>query len=69
MSTSRVPTPQDGDEDTLRADLVYTKVQQQMKVDRELTNMLVNDLKAELLDAIRNQAPPQATPQNPPPPC
>ena len=59
IKMSRVPTPQDGEEDTLRADIVYTKLQQQMKVDRELTNMLVNDLKNELLDALRNSATPQ----------
>ena len=45
------------------ARVYYWVLQQQMKVDRELTNMLVNDLKNELLEALRNSNNPT---QNPP---
>ena len=40
--TERTPTPREGEEEKMDLDSIYSKIQHQMRADRELTHMLVN---------------------------
>ena len=54
--TERTPTPKEEEEEKLDLDSIYSKIQQQMRADRELTNILVDELKHELLQAFKHKA-------------
>ena len=53
--TERIPTPQEEEKDKMDLNSMYSQIQQQMRADRELTNMLVDELKNELLEAFRQK--------------
>ena len=53
--TERTPSPRE-DEEKMDLDSIYSKIQTQMRADRELTHMLVDELKHELLQAFKQKA-------------
>ena len=64
--TERTPTPREEEEEKMDLDSIYSKIQQQMRADRELTNMLVDKLKHELLQAFKQKAQETSHPEQQP---